>query len=201
MPRHIEQPAARHRAPASRKIWSSPSSLCRRRTRTDPARRASAPVGYPRARGSRRGRAQVLDPPVGARADEDVSTDVAHLVAGLGHVLQRLSARRRAGRSKPDRQRRTEGAPWSGLVPQVPTAPGRARPGRPRRRRGAAVAARAQSTGVLPLAPPAASPSRYSKVVSSGAIMPARARPRSTCCRSSSGLPSRALDGLSACTR
>ncbi len=36
MPRHIEQPASRHSAPASVKTWSRPSAMAARRTRTDP---------------------------------------------------------------------------------------------------------------------------------------------------------------------
>ena len=71
------------------------------------------------------GQPEVLDPAVGAGADEDgVDLDVAHRGAGLErHVLQRLlggdavaarpRSRRGSGRSAPS------GTPWPGLVPQV----------------------------------------------------------------------------------
>ena len=50
MPRHIEQPAPRHSAPASLKIRSRPSSSACRRTRTEPgttSMRVSAATWWP----------------------------------------------------------------------------------------------------------------------------------------------------------
>ena len=96
MPRHIEQPAPRHSAPASLKTTSSPSSSACSRTRTDPgttSRRVSLSTWRPLMISA--ASAQVLDPAVGARADEDgVDLDVAHRCAGLErHVLQRLLGR------------------------------------------------------------------------------------------------------------
>ena len=72
MPRHIEQPAPRHSAPASLKTTSRPSASACSRTRPEPGPRASGcrrqPSGRPDHAG---GGAQVLDPAVGAGAEED----------------------------------------------------------------------------------------------------------------------------------
>ena len=93
MPRHIEQPACRHSAPASVKTLSRPSSTACSATRTEPGttsiRTPSATLRPSRMRG---GGAQVLDPAVGAGADEDgVDLDVAQRLAGAQpHVLQGL---------------------------------------------------------------------------------------------------------------
>ena len=96
MPRHIEQPAPRHSAPASLKTTSRPSRSACSRTRTDPGttsiRVDSATVATVHDLG---GGAQVLDAAVGARADKDrVDIDVTHPRAGLqAHVGQRLLGR------------------------------------------------------------------------------------------------------------
>ena len=84
MPRHIEQPARRHSKPAAVKILSRPFVLrllldARRAGDDERAHgRVDALAGHDRSRG-----AQVLDPRVGARPDEDtVDGDVRDLRAG-----------------------------------------------------------------------------------------------------------------------
>ena len=126
MPRHIEQPAPRHSAPASLKTTSRPSSSACSRTRTEPgttSRRVSSATVRPLMISA--ASAQVLDAAVGARADEDgVDLDLAHRGAGLeAHVLQRLLggdpvARRPRSRRGPG-PLAPSGTPWPGLVPQV----------------------------------------------------------------------------------
>ena len=91
MPRHIEQPARRHSAPAAVNTWSRPSALGLqahpRRPWHDQHPHA---LGHVAPLDDARGGAQVLDPPVGARAEEDgVDVHVTQGSAGLqAHVLQ-----------------------------------------------------------------------------------------------------------------
>ena len=93
MPRHIEQPAPRHSAPASRKTRSRPSAsacaLTRHRAGDDEHPGVGVDVLAAQQLG---GDPQVLDPAVGAGAEEDgVDLDLAQRGAGgQAHVGQRL---------------------------------------------------------------------------------------------------------------
>ena len=112
IPRHIEHPAPRHSNPASVKTRSSPSSSACCFTSADPgttsARRSPRTVRPATMLG---GRAQVLDPAVGARADEDrVGSDLAHRRSGREVHVARAPARPRRAcprrRTSPGRERR-----------------------------------------------------------------------------------------------
>ena len=92
MPRHIEQPALRHSAPAAVKTASRPSASACALTRIEPGhdqhpqRRVDVPAAQDVG-----GRPQVLDPAVGAGAEEHrVDVDLAQRRAGRqAHVGQR----------------------------------------------------------------------------------------------------------------
>ena len=72
MPRHIEQPASRHSKPALRKTSSRPSASAAFFTCWEPGTTIARTVlGDLAAVDHRGGLAQVLDPAVGAGADED----------------------------------------------------------------------------------------------------------------------------------
>ncbi|MEJ7756887.1 MAG: hypothetical protein WKF83_11730 [Nocardioidaceae bacterium] len=126
MPRHIEQPAPRHSAPASLEDDVEALGLG-----LQPHPRRAGHDEHPDVVGDLAtvddagGGAQVLDPPVGARADEHgVHGDVAHRVPALeAHVRP---ARARPRRARPRRRtssgsgtRPDSGTPCAGLVPQV----------------------------------------------------------------------------------
>ena len=117
MPTHIEQPDSPHSRPASRKMRSSPSSSAWRLTSDEPARPAPAPCCVrPGQHGG--GGAQILDPRIGAGADEDaIDRDVGQLAAGRdAHVVERVAqiagARPRPPRAPdPARWRRSAARP------------------------------------------------------------------------------------------
>ena len=190
MPRHIEQPAPRQSKPAARKTSSRPSASAWRLTCTEPGTTiASTCGGDAVALDDRRGGAQVADPRVRARADEDaVEPDVLDrrpgpevhvgqrallaLAGGLGDDVGdaddlrrvRPPADHRAQRAGVDDDLLVEGR--AGVGAQVAT-----RPGRP-------------STAAL-------GHPREGRLVGRDHARRGR-RPRSSCCRPSCGPPSRA---------
>ncbi len=115
MPTHIEQPDSPHSRPASRKMRSRPSCSACCLISVEPAE--TRPGTLLCAAGQhRRGRAQILDPRIGAGADEHpVDRDVGELLARRdAHVVERaaqiVGARlvrlaRRIGHAAVDRQR------------------------------------------------------------------------------------------------
>jgi hypothetical protein len=95
--RHMEQPASRHSNPASLKMSASPSSSACARTRPEPGTTmARFTVLDLLALQDRGGGAQILDPAIGAGADEDrVDLDLRERRAGRQpHVVQRPRAAR-----------------------------------------------------------------------------------------------------------
>ena len=101
MPRHIEQPASRHSKPAARKTSSRPSASAAAFTCWEPGTTIAADrAGDLAAVDHRGGLAQVLDPRVGAGADEDaVERDLGHRRARLQrHVGERALGRLAVGR-------------------------------------------------------------------------------------------------------
>ena len=187
MPRHIEQPEARHSKPASRKTSWRPSCSAASRTCSEPgttiARTPSATLPPADHRG---GGAQVLDPRVRAGADEDaVELDLGDRRAGLerhvgerplgGLGIDRAFQRRRVGDAcgnlgdhawvrPPGDHRRQRRRVDIDLGVELGTVVGRRAAAIRRRRRRSAPERRAR-------------PRTYSNVVSSGAIIPARPPP------------------------
>ena len=100
--RHMLQPACRHSAPASGKMRSSPSASAWCRTCSLPGTtRARTPGGDLPALEDPGRRPQVLDPAVGARADEDdVDRDLADRRARAAAPCSRGSARVLASRER-----------------------------------------------------------------------------------------------------
>ena len=98
MPRHIEQPANRHSAPASVKTLSRPSASAAARTLAEPGTTSiRTPVGdLVPAQHLGRG-AQVLQPAVGAGADED-HVDRRRRAAACPAVRSMYSSARAAAR-------------------------------------------------------------------------------------------------------
>ena len=140
MPRHIEQPARRHSAPAARKIWSRPSCSACSRTAMEPGTTS-------------------MRTPSSARCVPSRSESGSAAGSGTDSL---------------------SGRPCPGLVPQVTngvrvsasmtTSVSNVASSSVRSSRQAATAASQSSpTGAY------SRPRRYSNVVSSGAIMPARA--------------------------
>ena len=205
MPRHIEQPAPRHSAPASLKIDVEALVLG---LQPHPHRAGydeqPGVVGDVRPSMISAASAQVLDPAVGARADEDgVDLDLAHRRAGLEpHVLQGLLARA-TGRSRP-RSPRGAGPTRA----ERHALPGVGAPGDERRHR-ARVELDLLVEGRVVVGdqrPPVARPRRPSPRPSAPRAGPRGSRTssrrarsgrpwrptRCSCCRPSSGPPSRA---------
>ena len=87
---HIEHPGSRHSKPASRKTRSRPSASAARRTRPDPGTTIAGTTAR-RPRSDRGRRAQVLEPAVRARPDEDaIDSNRFERDAGLEpHVRER----------------------------------------------------------------------------------------------------------------
>ena len=181
IPRHIEQPAERQSKPAARKTSSSPSASASALTCAEPGTTIALSVlGDPAALDHRGGLAQVADPRVRARADEHpVELDLADRPTRLEvHVAQRpLLGLASAGSGTAPVTSTT----WPGFVPQVTIgesdeaststsasklAPSSVGSSRQRADRGVEVGRGA-----------ARRPSTHSKVVSSGAIIPARPPP------------------------
>ena len=146
MARHMLQPGSRHSRPASVKTLSSPSASAWRFDQSAAGHDHRSDAGRRRdSRGPRRRPPQVLDPAVGAGADEDaIDGDVGdRLARGAGPCSARRGGRlaivgvgelRRIGNPSAD------STTWPGLVPQVTcgsispaSKPRRGRSGRPGR--------------------------------------------------------------------
>ena len=92
MARHIEQPGSRHSKPAPVNTRSRPSASAWALTRCDPGTTRARMPGVDRPAAQHvGGRTEVLDPPVGARADEHgVDRDLGERgAADQSHVVER----------------------------------------------------------------------------------------------------------------
>ena len=214
MPRHIEHPGLRHSKPASRKMRSSPSASAAAFTRCEPGTTiARTPLATRRPRTTSGGLAQIAEPPVGAGAEKDPihPQSLERRARPQIHVLQRapiglpLRFRRRVGRI---------GHPLGDLRGHARAgAPGDlraqrrgvdARPSRSYVRAGIAARARASLRPRASHASPRGDLGREREKLERGrrrarSCRPAR-RPRWTCCRPSSALPSRARGSPRRCT-
>ena len=181
IPRHIEQPALRHSKPAARKISSRPSSSAWALTCAEPGTTiARSGVGDLAALDHRRRLAQVADAGVRAGADEDaVERDLAASRARARAPCSAAPAprarERRLGSTAP-----VTSTTCPGVVPQVTIGASDAGVDLDLGVEARAVLGRqlAPALDRRNRSPPGARASlTHSKVVSSGAIMPARPPP------------------------
>ena len=185
MAMHIEQPGSRHSAPASRKMRSRPSASASRFTAADPARRACgaapcAPSSPPRPRGGRAREFVQLPMKTTSTAGRGARSPGAKPMYAE-RALQRGAGRRRPPACAGSGTAPVIGIAWAGFVPQVIDRLERGGVDRDTSRSKRAPAslgsARQRATACSQASPRGAfgRPERYWNVVSSGAIMPARA--------------------------
>ena len=205
MPRHIEQPAPRHSKPASSKIRSSPSSSACRFTAADPgttiARTLSAdtPVRATTAAAARRSS-------IRAFVHEPMNTRSTWMSCSCVPGSRPMYARARSAASRSSGSSSAEGSGTRsadrrdhrrGSSPTSPAARARRRRSRPRDRSPRRRRCEACASGRAPLPAPhpwgrrAGLPGTRTSCRRERSSRRGR-RPRSTCCRWSAGLPSRA---------
>ena len=141
MPRHIEQPAARHSAPASLKTTSRPSDSACSRTRAEPGTtsiRTESATWWPLITSAAARRSSIR--PLVQEPRNTVSTAISRIRwpgCSAMYSSALVAAVRSASSAKVSGSGTAapSGTPWPGLVPQVTNGVSWPRQDRPRRRR------------------------------------------------------------------